>query len=123
MLSRGEAEVVYGQSPPGLPAAAVGIGHRAGFVHAIKLHVKSAAIPAGSDADLESVTAIRQGVDGVPQPFAGGSPADIESAARIGRGFNVHRGASKLAAIIRRVGVVISHAFAAIVEVLRLDDA
>src|SRR5439155_23046345 len=87
MLSCGEAEVVYGQSPPGLPAAAVGISHRPGLVHPIKLHVKSAAISAGSDAHLESVTAIHQGVDGVPQPFACSGPTDIESAARVSRGF------------------------------------
>src|SRR5262249_35929396 len=79
----GQPNIVYGESSPGLPAAAVGIGQRPGFVDAIEFDMKSVAMAAGGDAELKSVKTIDQCFDTVSQPFAGRGPADIVTAARI----------------------------------------
>src|SRR5437867_1509476 len=65
MGAGGECDVCLGQSAPGLPTAAVGVGHGTGFVDAVEFDMKSAAVAAGRDASLKGVYAVHESIDGV----------------------------------------------------------
>src|SRR5262249_15644208 len=116
MRSVGQANVSYGQSPPGLPAAAVQIRHRTGLLEAVAFDMERPSVAARSDARLQGVEAIHGGIDAVFEPLATGGPADVVAAADVAGILDINGGAPILSAVVRAITVVKGHSLAAAIE-------
>src|SRR5665213_471451 len=123
MNAGGEVDAGLGDRLPVLPAARGRHGHGAGDVLPVHLQVESSAqgIAVG-DAEVGAERAGLGEIHGIAQPFAGGRPADVVSAARVGAGLEVHAfGGAIFAAVVGFVQVVVRDSFAALIVVFDLD--
>ena len=82
--------------------------------------MEGAARAGGCDEDAEVIISGSGDVDGVFEPFAGGSSADVETGGGIRLDVDAG-GAVEVSGVVVGGGVVIGDAFAAVVEVFGLD--
>jgi len=104
---------------PALPAAGIGNGNGAGDVGAADLDVERSARARGGDAHLEHVVA-RGHVRRVREPFTGRGPADVIASTDGLFRIDAFLEAAG-AAPIGGVAIVVTDAFAAVVEILGLE--
>src|SRR2546421_4388436 len=117
---RGEAGGVNGLPLP--PPAGAGDGDRTGGVDTVELDVEEAAAGQGGESCVEAIGPCRGDVDRVIEPFAGMGEADEVAAAGVGGALEIDGGgAVRRAAFVGGSRVVESDAFAAVVEIFRLD--
>ncbi len=120
MLPGIDCDATLAHSLPIRPVAAVRNRERAGDVGPVQEDMERAAIRRVGDARVEIVRASAD-IDGVLHPFAGLGVADVITAAGVGGGFDVNAVVgAECAAEVLRFGVVVSHAFATLIEVLGL---
>src|SRR5262245_5250034 len=124
MATGGQCEVAGTHGLPVLRAAGGWRALYAGQVHAIDFEVELDVAGrgwVGGDAERERITRRHWHLNGVFEPLARVDPADVVTAAGVGRVLNVHAIAAILATRIARGRVVIGKTIAPHIVVLGLD--
>src|SRR5207237_6947252 len=83
MRAGAQSDIRFGKGAPALPAAGVGVGHRAGLIDPIEFNVKSSAIATGSNPRRKSIKTVNGGVDRIIEPLTPSGPTYIVSSASI----------------------------------------
>src|SRR5437879_3690658 len=126
MLTGAERYSFFADPLKGAPAAGVGQDNSSGHVHTVDLGVKGSIweVKVGCRPQLDGVIAARRHVDGVGEPLAGLEVVHhVAAAGGVGGHDDVHILAEPvLAALIARSVVVVDHAFAAAIKILRLES-